>query len=198
MLRLVLASQSPRRRDLLTEAGFDFLVDPVKVSEIIDENVNPEAAVLDLALQKAMAALDRPKYLEKQGFLILAADTVVVAKDRVFGKPENKAEAVQFLTELGNKTHRVMTALYLACSGHGPTAYHVEVSHVTFRSLSPSEIQAYVESGEPMDKAGAYAIQGEGRKFVSRLEGSWSNVVGLPMEALESLLKRNGWQVSRK
>lgn len=198
MLRLVLASQSPRRRELLTGAGFDFIVDPIKVSEIIDENVNPEAAALDLARQKASAALSNDKYLKQHGFLILTADTIVVSAGRALGKPKNFAEAEQILTELSAKTHSVITAIYLACSGHGPTAYHVEVSRVTFRSLSPGEISAYVATGEPMDKAGAYGIQGQGRNFVSRLEGSWSNVVGLPMEALESLLNRNGWQVYRK
>jgi septum formation protein len=197
MLRLVLASQSPRRSHLLREAGYEFIVDPVKVSEIIDENLNPEAMVLSLAQRKAEVALKSPKYLKSEDILILAADTLVISKGRALGKPKNTAEAEQFLVELSGQTHAVSTAICLAVAGGGPAASHVEVSKVTFRTLSAAEIRTYVESGEPMDKAGAYAIQGEASVFVSRLEGSWSNVVGLPLEALESLLKRNGWRIGK-
>ena len=198
MFRLVLASQSPRRRDLLEEAGFEFVVDPVKVSEIIDENLNPEAVVLDLARQKAEAALKLAKYQKNQDFLILAADTLVVLDGRALGKPKNIEEAKSFLGRLSGRTHSVMTGVYLAISHQGPAAGHVEISKVTFRTLTLAEIDDYVATGEPMDKAGAYAIQGIAHKFVSRLEGSRSNVVGLPLEALESLLSRNGWIVGRK
>lgn len=198
MLRLVLASASPRRRDLLTEAGFDFVVDLVKVSEIIDENLTPEDAVLTVARQKLDAVRALPKYSNTPGFLLLSADTVVVLGGTILGKPRSVDEAEQFLASLSAKTHRVMTACYLAPSGGGPGIGHVETSKVTFRDLSEEEIRDYVRTGEPMDKAGAYAIQGEGRKFVSRLDGSWSNVVGLPVEALEGLLKRHGWNVHRR
>lgn len=198
MFSLVLASQSPRRRDLLTEAGFEFMVDPVKVSEIIDENLNPETVVLDLARQKAEASRSRPKYLKNHDFLILAADTLVVLDGRALGKPGNIEEAKLFLGRLSGRTHSVMTGVYLAVSGHGPVAGHVEISKVSFRNLSTEEIDAYVATGEPMDKAGAYGIQGQAWKFVSRLEGSKSNVVGLPLEALESLLSQHGWNIRRR
>lgn len=198
MLRLVLASQSPRRRDLLREVGYDFVVDHVKVSEIIDENLNPEQVVLDLARKKATALLSSDKYRKQQGFLVLGADTLVVLDGQALGKPKNIEEAKAFLGRLSGQTHSVMTGFYLGISNQGPAAEAVEISKVTFRKLSPAEISDYVATGEPMDKAGAYAIQGLGGKFVSRLEGSKSNVVGLPLEALESLLKQNGWNVGRK
>jgi septum formation protein len=202
MQRLVLASQSPRRRDLLKEAGFKFEVDAVKVSEIIGENVNPENVVLDLARKKANAVLNLPKYLKEPGFLILAADTLVVLDGRPLGKPSDEAQARYFLSQLAGRTHSVMTGLYLATSDQSRSEScnvgHVEITKVTFRTLSQSEIEKYVATGEPMDKAGAYAIQGEGRKFVSSFVGSWSNVVGLPMEALESLLQKNAWIIDRR
>jgi septum formation protein len=198
MLRLVLASQSPRRSDLLKEGGFDFHVEPIKVSEIIDENLTPEAAVLDLALAKSNAARMQSKYAKQKGYLFLTADTMVALDGKALGKPQNSQEAEDFLGRLSGKTHSVVTGLCLAESALGPVKTHVEVTAVTFRELSPVEISAYVKTGEPMDKAGAYGIQGGGGKFVSRVDGSWSNVVGLPMEALESLMRKNGWQVYRK
>lgn len=198
MLSLVLASQSPRRRDLLQEGGYEFVVDHVKVSEIIDENLNPERVVLDLARQKAQALLDTPKYMKAKGFLVLGADTLVVHDGRALGKPKNIEEAKFFLSRLSGQTHSVMTGIYLGESNQGLGHGHTEISKVTFRKLTVEEIDTYVRGGEPMDKAGAYAIQGDGGKFVSRLEGSRSNVVGLPMEALEKLLKQNGWNVGRK
>lgn len=198
MYNLVLASQSPRRRDLLTEAGYEFVVDPVKVSEIIDENLNPEGVVLDLAKIKAQATLRLPKYTESRDFLILAADTLVFLEDEPLGKPKNIEEAKSFLGRLSGRTHSVMTGVYLAVSGGGPAIGHVETSKVTFRELSSQEIDVYVASGDPMDKAGAYGFQGPAQKFVSRLEGLRSNVVGLPVEVLEGLLKKNGWSVHRR
>lgn len=198
MFTLVLASQSPRRRDLLMEAGYEFVVDPVKVSEIIDENLNPEGIVLDLAKIKAQAVLQLPKYSKSQGFLILAADTLVFLDDQALGKPQNIAEAKSFLRRLSGRTHSVMTGVYLAISGGGPAIGHVETSKVTFRNLTDQEIDDYVASGDPMDKAGAYGFQGAAQKFVSRLEGLRSNVVGLPVEVLEGLLKKNGWTVHRR
>jgi len=198
MLTLVLASQSPRRRDLLREAGYEFVLDPVKVSEIIDENLNPEGVVLDLAKIKAQAALRLPKYSENQDFLILSADTLVFLDDVPLGKPKNIEEAKSFLSRLSGRTHSVMTGVYLAVSGGGPAVGHVEITTVEFRKLSAQEIDEYVASGDPMDKAGAYGFQGPARKFVSRLEGLQSNVIGLPVEILEGLLKKNGWTVHRR
>jgi len=198
MLKLVLASQSPRRKDLLNEAGFEFTVSTVKVSEIFDENLNPEDVPSQIATAKAQACVEQNKHLESQGFLILAADTVVILGDQILGKPRNPVEAEDFLRRLSSKTHRVITGLALLKSGSSHLWTGRDVSEVTFRALTDAEIRAYVASGEPMDKAGGYGIQGLGGKFVSSFRGSWSNVVGLPLERLERALQENGWTVGRK
>jgi septum formation protein len=197
MLRLVLASASPRRRDLLKEAGYEFMIDPVKVSEIIDENLSPEAAVLDVARQKLEATLSLPKYSKQGNFLVLAADTMVFLDCKPLGKPKNPSQAEQYLVNLSAQTHSVITAVWLFPTDGRPAVSQVVTTLVTFRKLSAEEIRAYVASGDPMDKAGAYGIQGAAKNFVSRVEGSTSNVVGLPMEALESLIKKNGYILDR-
>jgi septum formation protein len=198
MMKLVLASQSPRRSELLLEAGFEFIVSLVKVSEIFDENLNPENVASHLATVKARACLDQHKHLDSPGFLILGADTIVVSGGQILGKPENPQEAVQFLRQLSGKTHRVMTGLALLKSSSAEAWSGTEVTEVEFRKLSPAEIDAYVATGEPMDKAGAYGIQGGAQKFVSSISGSWSNVVGLPLERLEKVLAEKGWTVGRR
>lgn len=197
MLKLILASQSPRRRELLTSAAYDFTVSLVKVSEIFDENMNPEEVASHLATIKAQACLDQHKELNTQGNLILGADTIVVLGDQILNKPESSAQATDFLRRLSSKTHRVMTGVALLESGTTKAWVGVETTEVVFRELS-EEIQAYVASGEPMDRAGAYAIQGGGGKFVSKFKGSKSNVIGLPLERLEKALKENGWSVGRR
>lgn len=198
-MELVLASASPRRRDLLVAAGYEFTVSPVKISEIFDESLNPPEVASQIATNKARAALDQHMFLKSDGFLILSADTIVVLGDQILGKPSSALEAREFLRRLSGKTHRVITGICLLPSLTGPRAWTgVEASEVTFRTLTDEEIAEYVRGGEPMDKAGAYAIQGDGRKFVSSLRGSWSNVVGLPLERLEKALKENGWSVRRQ
>lgn len=196
MPQLILASTSPRRRELLEKAGFEFTVDTVKVSEIIDENLTVRDVVLDLATLKAVSLLEQ-KYSGRSGFLILAADTLVSLGEEPLGKPRDVDEAVAFLTRLSGRTHCVRTGVVLIQSDRLHSASFVGETNVSFRELSKAEIEAYVASGEPMDKAGAYGIQGEARKFVSKVEGSWSNVVGLPIEMLEEVLNQNGWFIDR-
>ena len=123
---------------------------------------------------------------------------MVILDEVALGKPQNFVEAEKFLRLLSGRSHRVITALGLAPTDHGRGADHVEETVVTFHALTDEDIRKYVATGEPMDKAGAYGIQGAASKFVSRVDGSWSNVVGLPVEALEELLKRNGWNINRK
>lgn len=198
MLKLVLASQSPRRRDLLEKAGYEFRVSLVKVSEIFDENLNPEFVASHLATIKAQAARDTDNSLKQEGFLVLGADTIVVSGVQILGKPENPQQAVQFLRQLSGGAHRVMTGLALLKSGPRPELWSgTEITQVQFRTLSDVEIQDYVNTGEPMDKAGAYAIQGGAKDFVSSISGSWSNVVGLPLELLQKILLEKGWSVDR-
>jgi len=198
MLQLILASQSPRRRELLTDAGYEFTVSPVKVSENIDENLTPEDLVTQLAIRKAQASANLPKFLNQKGYLVLGADTVVVFEGEVLGKPRDFSEATQFLSRLSARVHRVYSGLALLSTSPSKVWSGYDVTEVEFRSLSSDEIAEYVATGEPMDKAGAYGIQGLGGKFVSRFVGSWSNVVGLPLELLESALSENEWSVHRR
>jgi septum formation protein len=197
MHELLLVSQSPRRRELLTEAGYLFSVDSVKLSEIIDKNVNLERAVSKLAGEKAQAYLDQHKSLKGRDILILSADTIVAIDEDALGKPETKLQAREFLRRLSGRVHRVLTGIYLIDLATGRAFQATETTIITFRTLSEDEIREYIETGEPMDKAGAYAIQGLGRDFVSDIKGSWSNVVGLPLELLDRSLTENNWLVKR-
>lgn len=198
MLKLILASLSPRRRDLLESAGFDFKVQPVKVSEIIDENLNPREYASQIATRKALASIDQNNYLKTKGFLVLSADTIVALGDQIFGKPQDEEEAYQILDLLSGKTHSVLTAMTLIETGTLKKVEVVEETLVRFRPLSQEEIRTYIKSKEPMDKAGAYGIQGLGGKLVDSFSGSWSNVVGLPLEKLTEVIDKNGWLLHRK
>jgi septum formation protein len=197
MKTLILASQSPRRRELLKQDGFEFTVCPVKVSEIFDENLNPQDVPEFLARTKAEAALEQFKHLKSAENLILGCDTIVLLGERILGKPENTSVAVDYLSLLSGKTHGVISGLALVSGDLTKVWTGRAITQVTFRELTATEIERYVASGEPMDKAGAYAIQGEGKKFVSSFTGSWSNVVGLPLELLQKALSDNGWSIRK-
>jgi septum formation protein len=132
------------------------------------------------------------------GNLILSADTVVVLDGQILGKPKDRPENEQYLRRLMGKTHRVISGICLLDVDSGVRALGCEVSEVTFRELSPAEIITFIESGEGLDKAGGYGIQGLAGNFVSQLSGPKDNVVGLPMQLLERLLKENGWNVDRR
>lgn len=198
MFQIVLASQSPRRRDLLERSGYDFRVQPVKVSEIIEQNLNPVELASQLATLKAEACLSEAKLLKTKGFLILGTDTLVALENKNLGKPDSVEKAYEFLDLLSGQTHRVITAFCLIESETGRKVVDYDETLVEFRELSEDEIRTYIQSGEPMDKAGAYAIQGLGGRFVKSYRGSWSNVVGLPMEKLDAVLVREGLNVRRK
>lgn len=197
MYQLILASESPRRRHLLETSGFVFDVHPVKVSEIPDKNLNIDEQILDIAGRKAKVAFAELKSTPHRDFLLLTADTMVVYHTKTLGKPSNPEEAYEFLKLLSGKTHEVKTGLYLVESLAGRQASHLETSKVTFRNLSDEEIWTYIQSGEPMDKAGAYAIQGLGKKFVAEFSGDYDNVVGLPVKAFEKMLAKMNWAVER-
>lgn len=198
MLKLILASLSPRRRDLLESVGFDFEVQPVKVSEIIDENLNPRAFASQIATRKALASIDQNNYLKSQGYLVLSADTIVALGDQIFGKPQDEEEACQILDLLSGKSHSVLTAMTFIETGSMKRVEVVDETLVQFRKLTQEEIRTYVQTKEPMDKAGAYGIQGLGAKLVASYTGSWSNVVGLPLEKLTEVIDKNGWLLHRK
>ncbi len=194
MKPLILASQSPRRRELLNEAGFSFDVVSVKVSEIPDKNLNVNEQILDIARRKASAALSDLKSSRNESFTVLSADTEVIFDNAPLGKPENPDDAFRILSLLSGKAHQVMTAVCMIDSETQREVSHVEITNVFFKKLSPEQIRAYIQTGEPMDKAGAYGIQGQGREFVEKFEGSYDNVVGLPIQVVRKLLDRLNFQ----
>ncbi len=181
---IVLASASPRRRSLLAAAGIDHVVRFAEVDESIDGALPAEEAVLGLAERKVRAVAD-PGVSE----LVLGADTIVLLDGRTLGKPDTPSHARSMLGRLSGRIHRVLTGVFLLDSRTGEHRGLVVTTHVTVRNLDPLEINAYVDSGEPLDKAGAYGIQGGGGAFVASLEGSYENVVGLPVEEVRKLLE---------
>lgn len=178
---LVLASASPRRRELLETAGFAFHVSPVDIDEGRLPGEPPLAYVERVARAKAGAAATR-----NPDRVVIAADTAVVVDDEVFGKPRDAADAARMLRALSGRAHEVMTGV--AVAGNGQHRAFVERTTVWFGDLSDGDIADYVASGEPFDKAGAYAIQGRASRFILRIHGSYSNVVGLPIAQLAELL----------
>jgi septum formation protein len=188
---LVLASGSPRRRDLLTCAGVPFSVQPSQVEEKTAPGENAEDYTQRAARMKADAvATQKPP-----GTWILAADTTVVLDGTVLGKPKNEADAAKMLRLLSGRRHRVLTAVVLAqAGGDEPFELLCETS-VWFRPLDAATIHEYLATGEPMDKAGAYGIQGRGAMLVSSIEGSYTNVVGLPLaETIQLLAEAQVWR----
>ena len=170
-MKIILASNSPRRRELLKENGVDFTVIPSDFKEGENDGLTPEEYVEFLAKGKAQAVF------EKNGGVVIGADTVVVLDGKILGKPKDEKEAVSMLSSLSNKTHTVMTGYAVITSGK--TVSGVEKTLVTFNELSPELINAYVETGSPLDKAGAYGIQDEAL-LVKEIVGDYDNVVGLP------------------
>lgn len=189
MRSVFLASESPRRRDLLQKAGVSFRVFPVKVSEFPQENLNCGEQILDIAQRKSRAALDLLKEKETKAFVVISADTEVVFENRLTGKPQSKIQAIEMLQRLSGKTHLVQTGVSLRFWPEDLHVQHLETTEVQFKKLSLDEIQTYVETGAPMDKAGAYGIQDEGRNFVENYRGSFENIVGLPIDWVLEKLK---------
>lgn len=185
---LILASESPRRRQLLTEAGFHFMLHPSKISETLKENLNVDDQILDIARRKAEASMKSLTPTKGLPRVVLAADTMVILDQSPLGKPSSKENAAEMLRLLSGRAHEVKTAICLMDEKSLNETSWVETTNVIFRELSESEIQAYVQSGDPMDKAGSYGIQGPAGQFVSSIEGSFSNVMGLPMESLLPVL----------
>ncbi|MEG1427449.1 MAG: Maf family protein [Oscillospiraceae bacterium] len=175
-MRLILASASPRRRELLEKTGVQFAVRATDVDETINEPMAPEVYVQTLASRKAMAAV-----LGKDE-IVIGADTIVVFDNAIFGKPRDREDAAKMLAALSGKTHSVYTGVALRNQGGCRTFY--EETQVTFYPLTPDEIEWYIDTGEPLDKAGAYGIQGKGCRLVRGICGDYSNVVGLPVAAL--------------
>jgi septum formation protein len=182
---LILASASPRRRELLALAGFTFDVAPADVPEIRKPGEDPIRFVTRLAREKAEAVISREAV--PPDALILGADTIVLLDEEVLGKPQDAADAARMLRLLSGRTHQVITGVCLAKGRERQRA--AEVTFVRFTTLSDEEIGAYVATGEPLDKAGAYAIQGRAGRWVPRIHGCYFNVVGLPLALVSSMIE---------
>ena len=195
MKQLILASQSPRRSEILKKAGYQFVPFPVHVSEIPDENLNQNEQILDIAGRKASAVCNeiRDKGLVFKNAVILTADTMVCFDLKTLGKPDSEIQALEYLRLLSGRRHQVKTAFCLVDLDQNEKLTHIETTQVYFKKITDAEILEYIATGEPMDKAGAYAIQGIGSRFVEKFEGDFNNVVGLPLQALESLFKLKSW-----
>lgn len=181
-MEVILASQSPRRKELMGLFGIPFTVRVADINEFMDPDKPPFQEVARVSRQKAEAVTRNPDDI------VIAADTVVVCDGRVLGKPRDEADAIGMLSQLSGRAHQVMTGITVL---RGSTCLtHTEVTDVYFRQLAPEEIQRYVRTGDPMDKAGSYGIQSGGALFVQRLEGDYFNVVGLPVCRLHMLLKQ--------
>lgn len=184
---LILASNSPRRRDLLTQLGLTFLVAPADVDERVLAGEKPEQYALRVAADKAQVAAGRTC-----SGIVIAADTIVVLDDQILGKPVDARDAERMLSLLSGRQHQVMTGLVLRDAATGSTDARIAVSSVWFKRLLPSEIGAYVATGEPLDKAGAYGIQERGALLVEKIEGCYFNIVGLPLFLLGEMLRNFG------
>ena len=185
-MTLVLASASPRRRELLAAAGVAHHAVPVDVDETPTPGESPADYVERVALLKADAAA-----VLHPGRFVVGADTAVVLGEDLFGKPRDEADAERMVSMLAGRSHEVLTGL--AVVGNGQRLSLVERTTVWMAPLNPREIKAYVRTGEPFGKAGGYAIQGRASRFVLRIAGSYTNVVGLPVAAVVSLLRQIGW-----
>jgi septum formation protein len=181
---IVLASQSPRRQQLLQNAGFEFIVRPGGVAEVRQPGETPAGYVRRLAREKAFSVSCAP------GEIVLAADTEVVVDGVVFGKPAGLAHAEEMLRLLSGRKHSVWSGICLRTIEQ--SVVDAAETLVRFRALSEREIREYVQTGEPMDKAGGYAIQGRASRFVERIEGCFFNVVGLPVELVDRHLRKLG------
>jgi septum formation protein len=187
---LVLASASPRRRDLLSQAGYQFQVHPADIPEDPLPGEDPIVYVTRLARQKAEAvsrelAAAHPK--PEENMVVLGADTTVTLDNAILGKPEDAADAARILRLLSGRTHRVITGVALVTAKGVEVA--AEVTAVRFLTLSDEDIAEYIATGEPMDKAGAYAIQGRAARWIPRVEGCYFNVMGLPLALVCSMLE---------
>lgn len=191
MAEIILASASPRRRELLEQMGISYLV---RVAEI-DESVFVSESPIDYVRRVAAKKSQKVWQLSDHRLPVLSADTSVILNGMIMGKPKDQADAVAMLTALSGATHQVLTAVSLRQGQHFQA---LSISEVTFRGLSLQEINDYWATGEPVDKAGAYAIQGLGAMFVERCSGSYSGIVGLPLFETMSLLANVGVKVLKQ
>jgi septum formation protein len=184
---LILASASPRRRELLAQAGYRFEVQPSSIPESRRPGEDAIRFATRLAREKAEEVFARHQP-SAAPIMVLGADTVVVCDEEVMGKPTDAADAARMLLLLSGRTHQVVTGVAVVWAS-GSAEVAAEMTHVTMRTLSPQEVAGYVAGGEPIDKAGAYAIQGYAGRWIPRIHGCYFNVVGLPLALVTSLLE---------
>src|SRR6185437_9460831 len=191
--RLILASASPRRRELLAQAGYSFEVEAADIDESQRQGESPSAYVLRLAEEKAEAVLS--KHTGQTDIIVLGADTTVVLDGKILGKPADAAKAREMLRRLSGRTHQVLTGI--AAATHAGISSAVESTDVTFSEIPESELDAYCPTSEPLDKAGAYGIQGYAARWIPRIDGCYFNVMGLPIARAVRLVKearsKYGW-----
>lgn len=188
--KIILASSSPRRKELLEKIGLTFSVDPSDVEEKPPIDIKPEGIAKIISLQKALKVA--PKYSDA---IVIAADTFGFFRGKIIGKPENADHAKRILSTLSGKSHKVITGYTILDTSNRQITTHSVETRVYFKKLTPEEIDSYVKSGEPLDKAGAYGIQGLGSVIVDKIEGDYYNVMGLPVSALVESLKKFGIHV---
>ena len=183
-LNVILASNSPRRKDILRQVGIIFSSEPAHIDEHILPGETPEIYAERVALDKAHIAAKRAK-----AGIVIAADTIVVLDDTILGKPSDDQDAGRMLTMLSGRMHRVITGIVVMDAATGRTLTNTSITRVWFRTLTDDEIRSYVSTGEPLDKAGAYGIQEKGALFIERIDGCYFNVVGLPVSLLGEMLR---------
>ena len=202
MSQIILASQSPRRKELLEQIGLEFEICPAKGEEIITKSI-PEEVVMELSKQKAeeIAAMvstfgeEHKDITTPSDILVIGADTVVAYDGKILGKPVNEADAKRTLTMLSGNTHSVFTGVTLVLidkSGRAGEIVFYEKTDVKMHEMTEAEIDRYIASGEPMDKAGSYGIQGKGAIYIEKIDGDYNNVVGLPITRIYQELKKIG------
>ena len=188
-MRLILASASPRRAEILRDAGYHFTM----LSSAVDETPYPDEFPQDLVQRLAKTKADLAAARAVGPAILIAADTEVVLDGQIFGKPRSSDDALRMLTKLSGRTHTVLTGVCLIRLPDAERISFVETTLVTFAQLSDEEITRYLATGEPHDKAGAYAIQGYAARYIPRIEGCYFNVVGLPLARLQQALTKLGW-----
>ena len=191
---IYLASKSPRRTELLQQVGVKHKIIDIVVNEKINSSNSPQENVRALSVLKCQEGVRKVIVEKMRSFPVLAADTIVVLGDKIFGKPESEPDAIAMLLKLSGKTHKVMTAVTIGIINKDQVKFHtINVSsNVEFAKLTESDCKEYCKTNEPFDKAGSYGIQGYGSAFIKRINGSYSNIVGLPIHEVVELLKELG------
>ena len=192
-MKLILASSSPRRAQILRDAGFDFTIQPANVDESLTPGEAVEAYVARIAQAKAHAVAGRA-LADGTPAIVIAADTVVLAGKQILPKPKDADDARRMLRLLNATTHEVLTGLFVIRAYDGISFAHLERTRVEFTRISDLDIDAYIQTKEPFDKAGAYGIQGIGGRFVRKVDGCYFNVMGLPLSRLWEILRQMRWE----